>query len=188
MFRVSIQWGGHSGGAQFLLVRHLRGGANSDTCAGGEQFRCETDAQDRLREGQRAGLSLRRRSTSWAQGMDRATRSMMDGIHILERVHARGAMAKILDKPHLDLTTTLGKGLLAFLSGLAQDERERILKRAHDGRAAARARGARMGRKPAGSRASPGRGRERPADRPLSQVPSHDRFAAARSLMIAIAR
>ena len=46
---------------------------------------------------------------------DRATRSMLDGIAIMERVHARGAAIKVLDKPHLDLTTTLGKGLLAFL-------------------------------------------------------------------------
>ena len=39
----------------------------------------------------------------------------------------------------------MGKGILAFLSAIAQDERERITKRANDGRAAALARG---GRKP----------------------------------------
>jgi DNA invertase Pin-like site-specific DNA recombinase len=33
---------------------------------------------------------------------DRATRSMMDGVHLIERIHARGAMIKVLDKPHLD--------------------------------------------------------------------------------------
>ncbi len=79
---------------------------------------------------------------------DRATRSMLDGIQIIERVYARGALVKVLDKPHLDLTTTLGRGFLAFLSALAQDERERIVKRANEGRAAARKRGARFGRKP----------------------------------------
>ncbi|MBA4050053.1 MAG: resolvase [Cyanobacteria bacterium DS2.008] len=79
---------------------------------------------------------------------DRATRSMLDGIRIMERVHARGAAIKVLDKPHLDLTTTIGKGLLAFLSALAQDERERIHARASEGRKAAKKRGARMGRKP----------------------------------------
>ena len=79
---------------------------------------------------------------------DRATRSMLDGIQIVERVHARGALVKVLDKPHLDLTTTLGKGFLAFLSALAQDERERIVKRANEGRVAARRRGAKFGRKP----------------------------------------
>ena len=45
---------------------------------------------------------------------DRATRSMMDGIAIIDRVLARGALVKVLDKPHLDLTTTMGKGILAF--------------------------------------------------------------------------
>ena len=54
---------------------------------------------------------------------DRATRSMMDGIAIIDRVLGRGALVKVLDKPHLDLTGTIGKGLLAFLSAIAQDER-----------------------------------------------------------------
>ncbi len=31
----------------------------------------------------------------------------------------------MLDKPHLDLTTKIGQGFLAFLSALAEDERER---------------------------------------------------------------
>ena len=79
---------------------------------------------------------------------DRATRSMMDGITIMQRVHARGAAIKILDKPHLDLTTKIGQGFLAFLSALAEDERERIHKRASEGRRAARKAGRRFGRKP----------------------------------------
>jgi DNA invertase Pin-like site-specific DNA recombinase len=40
------------------------------------------------------------------------------------------------------------KGLLAFLSAIAQDETERIAKRANEGRAAAKAMGGRFGRKP----------------------------------------
>jgi DNA invertase Pin-like site-specific DNA recombinase len=79
---------------------------------------------------------------------DRTTRSMIDGIAIIDRVLARGALVKVLDKPHLDLTSTVGKGLLAFLSAIAQDERERITKRANDGSAAARAQGRRFGRRP----------------------------------------
>jgi DNA invertase Pin-like site-specific DNA recombinase len=79
---------------------------------------------------------------------DRATRSMMDGVHIIERIHAQGAMIKVLDKPHLDLTTPIGHGFIAFLSALAENERQRIVKRANDGRAAARKRGVHMGRKP----------------------------------------
>ena len=34
---------------------------------------------------------------------DRATRSMFDGITIMQRVHARGAAIRVLDKPRLDL-------------------------------------------------------------------------------------
>jgi DNA invertase Pin-like site-specific DNA recombinase len=79
---------------------------------------------------------------------DRCTRSMLDGIHIIERVYERGAFVKVLDKPHLDLATTIGRGFLAFLSALAQDERERIVKRANEGRAVAHRRGATFGRPP----------------------------------------
>jgi DNA invertase Pin-like site-specific DNA recombinase len=79
---------------------------------------------------------------------DRATRSMLDGIRIIERVAARGASLKALDRQWLDLTTPLGKGILAFLSALAEDERARILSRANGGRAAARQRGVKFGPKP----------------------------------------
>src|SRR5215472_18774484 len=79
---------------------------------------------------------------------DRVTRSMMDGVHLIERINKRGALIKVLDKPHLDLTTPIGRGFIAFLSALAEDERQRIIKRANDGRAAARKRGVHMGRKP----------------------------------------
>jgi len=79
---------------------------------------------------------------------DRATRSMMDGIQIMQRVAARGSAIKVLDKPHLDLTTPIGRGFLAFLSALAEDERGRIVGRAADGRKAARTRGVNFGPKP----------------------------------------
>src|SRR5262249_62236816 len=77
-----------------------------------------------------------------------ATGSVMDGVHIIEPIHARGAMITDLDKPHLDRTTPIGRGFIAFLSALAEDERQRTVKRANDGRAAARKRGVHMGRKP----------------------------------------
>ena len=51
---------------------------------------------------------------------DRATRSMLDGVAIFERINARGALGKVLDKPHLDLTTPLGRGSIAFLSAMAE--------------------------------------------------------------------
>jgi DNA invertase Pin-like site-specific DNA recombinase len=65
-----------------------------------------------------------------------------------ERVHARGALIRILDRSYLDLTTPIGRGFIAFLSAMAEDERQRIVGRANEGRAAARRRGARFGRKP----------------------------------------
>ena len=79
---------------------------------------------------------------------DRATRSMTDGIRIIEQIAARGASLKALDRPWLDLTTPIGKGILAFLSALADDERSRILARANGGRAAAKKRGVKFGPKP----------------------------------------
>ena len=79
---------------------------------------------------------------------DRATRSLIDGINIMQAVHARGAYIKVLDRPGLDLTTPSGRGILALLSGLAEEERHRILKRANEGGVAAVKRGAKMGRTP----------------------------------------
>jgi DNA invertase Pin-like site-specific DNA recombinase len=79
---------------------------------------------------------------------DRATRSMIDGVAIIERIHKRGALIKVLDKPYLDLTTPIGRGFIAFLSAMAEDERQRILARCTAGRKAAKARGVHLGRKP----------------------------------------
>jgi len=45
----------------------------------------------------------------------------------------RPSHGEALDRQFLDLSTTIGKGILAFLSALGQDERERILKQARQG-------------------------------------------------------
>jgi DNA invertase Pin-like site-specific DNA recombinase len=71
----------------------------------------------------------------------------MDGVHIIQRIHPRGALLKVLDKPHLDLTTPIGRGFIAFLSALAEDERQCIVGCANAGRAAAKVRGVKFGRK-----------------------------------------
>jgi DNA invertase Pin-like site-specific DNA recombinase len=97
---------------------------------------------------ERAIDALRPGDTLVVAEWDRATRSMMDGVHLIERIHARGALLKALDKPYLDLTTAIGRGFIAFLSAMAEDERQRILARAAGGREAARRRGVRFGRKP----------------------------------------
>ena len=79
---------------------------------------------------------------------DRATRSMFDGIKIMQRVGDRGAALRVLDKPFLDMTDDVGRGVLALLSSLADDERKRMKARADAGRKAAKARGVHLGRKP----------------------------------------
>jgi len=78
---------------------------------------------------------------------DPATRSMMDGVAIIDRINRRGCLLKVLDKPHLDLTTPIGRGFIAFLSAMSEDERQRILARCKGGMEAAKAKGIRMGRK-----------------------------------------
>ena len=67
---------------------------------------------------------------------------------IIERISRRGCLLKVLDKPHLDLTTPIGRGFIAFLSAMAEDERKRILERCKGGIKAAKARGVHMGHKP----------------------------------------
>jgi DNA invertase Pin-like site-specific DNA recombinase len=79
---------------------------------------------------------------------DRATRSMLDGVALIERINAKDALLKVLDRTHLDLTTPIGRGFIAFLSAMAEDERQRIVGRANGGRKAAKARGVRFGRRP----------------------------------------
>ena len=79
---------------------------------------------------------------------DRATRSMWDGLQIIKAVIDAGAAIKVLDRPYIDLETPMGRGFMAMMSAMAEDERLRIIKRTHEGRQIARAKGVRMGRKP----------------------------------------
>lgn len=79
---------------------------------------------------------------------DRATRSMWDGLQIIQHVVDAGASIQVLDRSYIDLDTPMGRGLVAFLSAMAEDERNRILERTRQGRQAAVARGVRMGAKP----------------------------------------
>jgi DNA invertase Pin-like site-specific DNA recombinase len=45
-------------------------------------------------------------------------------------------LVKVLDRDYLNLTKPINRGILAFLSALAEDERHHIVKRANDGSAA----------------------------------------------------
>jgi DNA invertase Pin-like site-specific DNA recombinase len=79
---------------------------------------------------------------------DRATRSMWDGLQIIKAVIDAGATINVLDRPYIDLTTPMGRGFMAIMSAMAEDERLRIIKRTHEGRKIAQGKGVKMGRKP----------------------------------------
>jgi DNA invertase Pin-like site-specific DNA recombinase len=96
------------------------------------------DALDQLDEGDELVIA------EW----DRATRSMWDGLQIIKAVIDAKASVKVLDRNYIDLATPMGRGFMAMLSALAEDERLRIIKRTHEGRQIARDKGVKMGRKP----------------------------------------
>jgi DNA invertase Pin-like site-specific DNA recombinase len=75
-------------------------------------------------------------------------RSMWEGLQIIKAAIDAGAGIKVLDRSYIDLTTPMGRGFMAMMSALNEDERQRIIKRAHEGRQIARAKGVKMGRKP----------------------------------------
>ncbi len=79
---------------------------------------------------------------------DRATRSTWDGLQIIKALIEAGASIKVLDRSYIDLATPMGSGFMAMMSAMAEDERLRIIKRTHEGRKIAQAKGVRMGRKP----------------------------------------
>src|SRR6478735_4283552 len=78
---------------------------------------------------------------------DRATRSMWDGLQILKEIIDADATIRVLDRSYIDLTSPIGRGFMAFISAMAEDERLRIIKRTHEGRVIARENGVKMGRK-----------------------------------------
>ncbi len=73
---------------------------------------------------------------------------MWDGLQIIKAVIDAGAAIKVLDRSYIDLATPMGRGFMAMMSAMAEDERLRIIKRTHEGRQIARAKGVWMGRKP----------------------------------------
>ena len=76
---------------------------------------------------------------------DRATRSMWDGLQIIKAVIDAGASIKVLDRSYIDLATPMGRGFMAMMSAMAEDERLRIIKRTHEGRKIAQAKGVQHG-------------------------------------------
>lgn len=80
--------------------------------------------------------------------LDRLARSTRDLLNTLATITARGAGFRSLNDAWADTTTPHGRLLLTMLGGLAEFERELILARTGEGRARAKARGVRLGRKP----------------------------------------
>jgi len=81
--------------------------------------------------------------------LDRLARSTRDLLNVLDQVTKRGAGFKSIADPKIDTTSPHGKLILAVLAALAEFERSMILARTGEGRARAKLRGIKFGRKPA---------------------------------------
>jgi len=81
--------------------------------------------------------------------LDRLARSTRDLLNTIAAITDKGAGFRVLDNPALDTTSAHGKLLLNILGSIAEFERELIKSRTGEGRARAKARGVKFGRKPA---------------------------------------
>lgn len=79
--------------------------------------------------------------------LDRLGRSMLETITIVIDLDRRGIAFRSLTES-FDTKTAIGRGVLAFVAAVAEDERERIRERTKAGLAAARRRGRKLGRPP----------------------------------------
>jgi DNA invertase Pin-like site-specific DNA recombinase len=79
--------------------------------------------------------------------LDRLARSTRDLLNILDAIGNAGAKFKSVADPWCDTSTPTGELMVTVLGGLATFERHLIRARTSDGRARAKARGVRFGRK-----------------------------------------
>jgi DNA invertase Pin-like site-specific DNA recombinase len=80
--------------------------------------------------------------------LDRLARSTRDLLNTLAAMTGKGAGFRSLGDVWADTTTPHGRLMLTVLGGLAEFERELIRARTGEGRARAKARGVKLGRKP----------------------------------------
>ena len=80
--------------------------------------------------------------------LDRLARSTRDLLNTLATITDRGAGFRSLSDVWADTATAHGRLMLTVLGGLAEFERELIRARTGEGRARAKARGVKLGRKP----------------------------------------
>ena len=79
---------------------------------------------------------------------DRVARDPLDMLTILNKVKAAGAGLKLLDEPFIDTTSELADLVLFIMGWAALWHRRRILENTANGRALAKERGVKFGRKP----------------------------------------
>lgn len=80
--------------------------------------------------------------------LNRLARSARDALNLIHAFLAKGAGFRSLGEPWADTTTPAGRFMVTVFVGLAEFDREQILERTAEGRAYAKARGVRLGRKP----------------------------------------
>jgi DNA invertase Pin-like site-specific DNA recombinase len=80
--------------------------------------------------------------------LDRLARSTRDLLNTLAVIAGKGAGFRALADAWADATTAHGRLMLAVLGGLAEFERDLIRVRTEEGRARAKARSVKLGRKP----------------------------------------
>ena len=85
--------------------------------------------------------------------IDRISRSLRDFILLVEQIHSKGGFVRSLAEG-IDTSTAQGEAMAKLFGVLAEIERGWIRERTRAGVAAARARGEKLGRKPAMNRAS----------------------------------
>ncbi len=115
---------------------------------------CEKIFEDRMSGARFDRAGLRRALKALAPGselvvwkLDRLGRSMLETISIVLDLDRRGVGFRSLTES-FDTRTAIGRGVLAFIAAVAEDERERIRERTIAGMEAAKRRGAPIGRPP----------------------------------------
>ncbi len=92
--------------------------------------------------------TLRRGDTLMVWRLDRLGRSLFELLKLIRDLNKRGVEFRSLSES-LDTSTSAGRLLLHVLASMAEFERSLISERTRAGMAAARARGSRIGRRPA---------------------------------------
>lgn len=79
---------------------------------------------------------------------DRVARDPLDLLHILQTVKEAGAALRLLDEPFIDTNSEMADLIMFLIGWAAKWQRKRILENTANGRALAKERGVKFGRKP----------------------------------------